>query len=172
MLMGLVSATAKGSSSLMNWNKQPIPIEVALQIGWNLPIDVVGAGVYGGIVKRDDAGKVVVGDEWPENNRAPPAHNPVHSTGPFLDYAKFSKANRGYTHIANLIIDGSPTKMDAREPEAASKPTGLHTPGTEHAPFVGSLPEPLRGRREEETRQPRDDRRCAPAAHVRHEPRR
>jgi len=114
MLMGLLSAGAKsGASSLMSWNKQPIPIEVALHIGWNLPIDVVGAGVYGGIVKRDEDGKVVVGDEWPENNRAPPAHNPVHATGPFLDYSKFSKTNRGYAHIANLIIEGSPSKMDA-----------------------------------------------------------
>eukprot|EP00966_Prymnesium_polylepis_P290579 6711780-Prymnesium_polylepis.1 len=154
--MGLLSAGAKsGASSLMSWNKQPIPIEVALHIGWNLPIDVVGAGVYGGIVKRDEDGKVVVGDEWPENNRAPPAHNPVHATGPFLDYSKFSKTNRGYAHIANLIIEGSPSKMDAREAMAgfergalqmrltAAPCTGLHsfnvvrhTPRTEHVPSL------------------------------------
>lgn len=41
------------SSTDMSWNREPIPYQTALQIGWNLPIDVVGAGVYGGIVKRD-----------------------------------------------------------------------------------------------------------------------
>merc|ERR1719245_2219012 len=66
-------------------------------------MDVVGAGVYGGFVKRDDMGKIIRGDEWPENNFKPPAHNPVHSTGPYLDYDKFTKENRGYTQIARLI---------------------------------------------------------------------
>merc|ERR1719486_49094 len=85
---------------LMNWNNEQIPVQVALQIGWNLPIDVVGAGVYGGIVKRDANGRVIIGDEWPENNLAPPAHNPVHSTGPYLDFSKLTSANRGYARIA------------------------------------------------------------------------
>merc|ERR1712032_1499505 len=75
----------------------------ALQIGWNLPIDVVGAGVYGGIVKRDAQGKILVGDEWPEDNIAPPAHNPVHSTGPYLDFSKHTRSNRGYSKIALII---------------------------------------------------------------------
>ena len=97
----------------MNWNGQPIPVSVALQIGWNLPIDVVGAGVYGGVVARDADGVVRIGDEWPENNRAPPAHNPVHSTGPYLDFSKLTPKNRGYTHIAHLIMDGRPGKLAA-----------------------------------------------------------
>merc|ERR1712151_332638 len=75
----------------MQWNNQLIPYFVALQIGWNLPQDVVGAGVYGGVVKRNPTGKIIIGDEWPENNLKPPAHNPVHSKGPFLDYDKFTK---------------------------------------------------------------------------------
>merc|ERR1740121_1361066 len=87
----------------MDWNGEPIPVAVALQIGWNLPIDVVGAGVYGGIVKRDAAGKILIGDEWPENNRAPPAHNPVHSKGPYLDFSKLTVENHGYTSIALII---------------------------------------------------------------------
>jgi hypothetical protein len=91
---------------MMEWNRQPIPHEVALRIGWNLPIDVVGAGVYGGMVKRDSRGNIVVGDEWPENNLAPPAHNPVHATGPFLDYNKFTAKNRGYSAIALVIMKG------------------------------------------------------------------
>jgi len=98
--------------AIMNWNDQPIPVYVALQIGWNLPIDVVGAGVYGGIVKRDDSGKVVIGDEWPEDNFAPPAHNPVHSKGPFLDYSKLTSSNRGYTEIARVIQRGQVSELE------------------------------------------------------------
>lgn len=88
---------------MMNWNQEEIPVHVALQIGWNLPIDVVGAGVYGGIVKRDSNGHIIVGDEWPEDNVAPPAHNPVHSTGPYLDFSKLTPSNRGYSKIALMI---------------------------------------------------------------------
>jgi hypothetical protein len=48
----------------MNWNQQDIPYSIALQIGWNLPQDVVGAVVYGGIVKRHSkTGAIIVGDE-------------------------------------------------------------------------------------------------------------
>ena len=97
----------------MTWNKEPIPVAVALQIGWNLPMDVVGAGVYGGIVKRDASGKVVVGDEWPEDNRAPPAHNPVHPRGPYLDFSKLTPENRGYSKIATVIMSGGATKLEA-----------------------------------------------------------
>jgi hypothetical protein len=87
----------------MTWNQERIPYQVALQIGWNLPMDVVGAGVYGGIVKRDANGRIIVGHEWPENNLAPPAHNPVHATGPYLDYTKLTSSNRGYSVIARTI---------------------------------------------------------------------
>jgi len=96
----------------MQWNNEKIPFGIALQIGWNLPIDVVGAGVYGGFVKRDDMGKIIRGDEWPENNFKPPAHNPVHSTGPYLDYSKFTKENRGYTKIARLIQHRGSQELD------------------------------------------------------------
>lgn len=91
------------ADTMMDWNGEQIPVHVALQIGWNLPMDVVGAGVYGGIVKRDANGKIIVGDEWPENNIAPPAHNPVHSTGPYLDFSKLTSTNRGYSKIARII---------------------------------------------------------------------
>lgn len=96
----------------MTWNNEPIPVQTALRIGWNLPMDVVGAGVYGGIVKRDDSGKVIIGDEWPENNRCPPAHNPVHSRGPYLDFSKFTEQNRGYTKIALVIMSGSASALE------------------------------------------------------------
>ena len=111
MLTRLLSfSTMEGA--MMNWNKEPIPVSVALQIGWNLPMDVVGAGVYGGIVKRDSDGKVVPGDEWPEDNRAPPAHNPVHTTGPYLDFSKLTDTNRGYSYIAQLLQEGSAEKLE------------------------------------------------------------
>jgi hypothetical protein len=99
---------------MMRWNGEAIPVSVALTIGWNLPMDVVGAGVYGGLVKRDaETGRVIVGDEWPENNRAPPSHNPVHSHGPYLDFSKYSSANRGYSAIALTIMDGDAAKLEA-----------------------------------------------------------
>jgi len=104
---------AMEAGAMMAWNKEPIPVSVALQIGWNLPMDVVGAGVYGGIAKRNKAsGHIIVGDEWPEDNWRLPAHNPVHSTGPYLDFSKFSKENRGYTHIARLIMAGNIEKLE------------------------------------------------------------
>jgi len=115
------------ADGMMRWNQEQIPVSVALQIGWNLPIDVVGAGVYGGIVKRDADGRVVVGDEWPEDNIAPPAHNPVHSVGPYLDFSKFTPSNRGYTLIALLIQESrgqAATKLEAlfeSLPEASSR---------------------------------------------------
>lgn len=104
------------AGGMMRWNQEQIPVKMALQIGWNLPIDVVGAGVYGGIVKREANGGVVVGDEWPEDNVAPPAHNPVHSVGPYLDFSKFTPSNRGYTLIGLLIQQSrgqAATKMEA-----------------------------------------------------------
>lgn len=121
MLAQLRSVTGLGGKQvsadmMMSWNQEAIPVQVALQIGWNLPIDVVGAGVYGGIVKRDSNGNVVIGDEWPENNVAPPAHNPVHSKGPYLDFSKYTSANRGYSKIAVLIQQsrrGDASKMEA-----------------------------------------------------------
>ena len=69
-MMARFLALTATEGGLMKWNMEPVPFLVALQIGWNLPMDVVGAGVYGGIVKRDSNGKIIIGDEWPEDNRA------------------------------------------------------------------------------------------------------
>ena len=56
--LGAVAA----SNHIMQWNNQPIPYQTALQIGWNLPHDVVGSGVYGGIVSREKTtGKILIG---------------------------------------------------------------------------------------------------------------
>jgi|LauGreDrversion4_1035100.scaffolds.fasta_scaffold90639_1 hypothetical protein len=112
-MMARFLALTATEGGLMKWNKEPVPFLVALQIGWNLPMDVVGAGVYGGIVKRDSNGKIIIGDEWPEDNRAPPAHNPVHSTGPYLDFSKLTQESRGYTKIATVIMAGKVAKLEA-----------------------------------------------------------
>jgi hypothetical protein len=46
MVVGLMTAmSAVNGASSMAWNKQAIPMKIALHIGWNLPIDVVGSGV-------------------------------------------------------------------------------------------------------------------------------
>jgi len=113
MLAHLLRLSAVEGGDTMNWNREPIPMAIAVNIGWNLPIDVVGSGVYGGIVKRDAAGSIVLGDEWPEDNRAPPAHNPVHSTGPYLDFSKFTPDNRGYASIARVIMTGKAERLSA-----------------------------------------------------------
>lgn len=94
------------------WNGEEIPFKFAEGVlGWNLPADVVGAGVYGGIAKRDETGALVLGYEWPENNanwdEGP--HNNIARSGkqsPFLDFTKYTTKNRGYTEISNLVTGG------------------------------------------------------------------
>merc|ERR1712185_866869 len=103
--------SASGNDT-MAWNGEPIPVRVALQIGWNLPMDVVGSGVYGGIAKRNASGAIIIGGECPESNVAPPAHNPVHSSGPYLDYSKLTAENRGYSRIATTIMGGRASELD------------------------------------------------------------
>ena len=117
-------STLSMSKRMMNWNQEAIPYATALRIGWNLPHDVVGAGVYGGIIKRV-GGIVVVGDEWPENNLAIPAHNPVHGTGPYLDFTKYTEENRGYTAIAHIIMAGDVDGLDAMLVAAGENATKL-----------------------------------------------
>ena len=118
--------TLSMSKRMMKWNQEAIPYATALRIGWNLPHDVVGAGVYGGIIKRKEVGGiVVVGDEWPENNLAIPAHNPVHGTGPYLDFTKYTEENRGYTAIAHIIMAGDVDGLDAMLVAAGENATKL-----------------------------------------------
>ena len=50
------------------------------------------------------AGTVVIGDEWPENNRAPPAHNPVHSTGPAGSAVDDSSPQRRVYYVSQVQI--------------------------------------------------------------------
>lgn len=101
-------------SSAEPWNGESIPRDVARGVlGWNPWMDVVGAGVYGGIVKRDEmTGRILLGHEWPENNadwNAGPHNSVAPHRGmrsPFLDYSQFTKGNRGYAHISNLVTGG------------------------------------------------------------------
>ena len=53
-----------------------------------------------------------IGDEWPENNFSPPAHNPTHETGPYLDFAQFTPQNRGYTKISIVIQHGDASELE------------------------------------------------------------
>lgn len=104
---------AGATNHVMKWNNQPIPYQLALQIGWNLPQDVVGAGVYGGIVAREkESGKILIGDEWPEDNLSPPAHNPTNAYGPYLDFSKLTSENRGYTKISIVIQSGNVSELE------------------------------------------------------------
>merc|ERR1711871_415060 len=103
------------------WNGEHIPFRVAEGIlGWNLPQDVVGAGVYGGIAKRDpQTGGLVLGFEWPENNgnwdEGPHCQVAPHAgmKSPHIDFSKFSVHNRGYTTIANMVTAGDTAGLRA-----------------------------------------------------------
>jgi hypothetical protein len=125
VLQLLSLSTLSMSKQMMNWNHETISYATALRIGWNLPQDVVGSGVYGGIIKRTDKGKIVVGDEWPENNIGIPAHNPVHATGPYLDFTKYTEQNRGYTAIAQIIMAGDVDGLDSLLTSAGENATQL-----------------------------------------------
>lgn len=102
------------------WNQEQIPFKIAEGVlGWNLPMDVVGAGVYGGIAKRNDAGALIPGFEWPENNanweqgphcRIAPSKG---TKSPFLDFTKYTQQNRGYSAISNVVTSGDVTKLRA-----------------------------------------------------------
>ncbi len=110
--------SASGDSMLDSsgelWNGEVVPRELARSVlGWNPYMDVVGAGVYGGIVKRDPAtGAVLLGHEWPENNADwsyGPHNNVAPHKGlksPFLDMVQYTRTNRGYAHISNLVTSG------------------------------------------------------------------
>ena len=115
----LVGATSAAAGNVMlgsngkPWNGESIEVRVAAGVlGWNPMMDVVGAGVYGGIVKRDNTGQVLLGDEWPENNnnwKAGPHNSVAPHAGlrsPFLDFTRVTPANRGYAHISNLVTSG------------------------------------------------------------------
>lgn len=60
--------------------------------------DTVGPGIYGGVVKRDDAGKIVIGDQYQNHNPYP---GPVYAGG---GYAPSSLAlQKGPAYIAELL---------------------------------------------------------------------
>eukprot|EP01043_Picozoa_sp_COSAG02_P001343 COSAG02_NODE_28_length_51367_cov_70.053932_31_plen_243_part_00 len=115
---GQASMSAVGDNMLDSshelWNGEVVARELARSVlGWNPYMDVVGAGVYGGIVKRDPAtGSVLLGHEWPENN-ADWAYGPHNNVAPhkgmkspFLDMSQYTQTNRGYAHISNLVTSG------------------------------------------------------------------
>ena len=106
-------------SSRQLWNGEVVPQDLARGVlGWNPYMDVVGAGVYGGIVKRDPAsGQILLGHEWPENNAdwSQGPHNSVapHKglKSPFLDMTQYTEGNRGYSYISNLVTSGDARRL-------------------------------------------------------------
>lgn len=107
------AATMMRDGSGSPWNGEAVPLTLASRsLGWNPRYDVVGAGVYGGIAARDAEGRLKLGHEWPENNVdwAAGPHNSVapHAglRSPYLDFARYTRANRGYAHISNLVTGG------------------------------------------------------------------
>merc|ERR1719506_902919 len=60
--------------------------------GFNPYADTVGAGIYGGIVKRDATGKIVIGRQYQNHNKRP---GPVYAGG-------------GYTPMSNALRKGEP----------------------------------------------------------------
>lgn len=69
-----------------------------LMQGFNPYADTVGPGIYGGIVKRDEAGKIVIGQQYQNHNPRP---GPVYAGG---GYTPMSKALRqGQQAVASLL---------------------------------------------------------------------
>jgi hypothetical protein len=102
------------------WNQEQIPFETAEGVlGWNLPMDVVGAGVYGGIAKRNSSGALILGFEWPENNgdwaQGPHCRIAPHrgTKSPYLDFTRYTSQNRGYARISNLVTSGDVSRLRA-----------------------------------------------------------
>lgn len=83
--------------------------------GFDAERDTVGAGIYGGGVKRDVAGRIVIGRQYQNHNRAP---GPVY-------------AGLGYTAMV-LALSRGPAAIDAvlaRDPAAINEiSTGGATP--------------------------------------------
>lgn len=84
--------------------------------GFDPYADTVGAGIYGGIVKRDAAGAVVVGRQYQSHNPRP---GPVYAGG-------------GYTPTSRLLSAGDPAALSAwldRYPDLVNEiSTGGATP--------------------------------------------
>jgi hypothetical protein len=84
--------------------------------GFDPYADTVGAGIYGGIVKRDAAGAVVIGRQYQNHNPRP---GPVYAGG-------------GYTPTSRLLAAGDAAALDAwlsKYPDLANEiSTGGATP--------------------------------------------
>ena len=84
--------------------------------GFDPYADTVGPGIYGGIVKRDAAGAVVIGRQYQDHNPVP---GPVYAGG-------------GYTPTSRLLSAGDPAALSAwldRFPDLANEvSTGGATP--------------------------------------------
>lgn len=83
--------------------------------GLNAESDSVGPGIYGGRVKRDEAGQIIIGQQFEQHNSLP---GPVYAGG-------------GYTELSNAIRTGpdAVARLLAAQPELAFEvSTGGATP--------------------------------------------
>lgn len=84
--------------------------------GFNPYADSVGAGIYGGRVKRDDEGKVIIGAQYQNHNSEP---GPIYAGGgytPMVNALRLGEAEVGklldkYPDLVNEISTGGATPL-------------------------------------------------------------
>merc|ERR1719189_3123208 len=100
--------------------------------GFDPVADTVGAGIYGGNVKRDANGAVIIGKQYKSHNPYP---------GPVYD-------GTGYTLMSQMVHTGDPKKVAEfleKHPELVNDistggATPLHTAGMSRKPYSGDTP--------------------------------
>ena len=68
--------------------------------GFDPYADSVGAGIYGGVVKRDKAGKIVIGRQYQNHNPRP---GPVYAGGGYTPSTKALKSPEGTLTSSSVL---------------------------------------------------------------------
>ena len=83
--------------------------------GFNPYADTVGAGIYGGIVKRDSDGDIVIGKQYQNHNPRP---GPVYAGGGYTPTSRALKSEKElvkllsrYPDLANEVTTGGATPL-------------------------------------------------------------
>lgn len=91
--------------------------------GFDPYADTVGAGIYGGNVKRDADGRVLIGEQYQSHNQRP---GPIYSgTG----YSEMSKALQRGAEAVSAVLDRDPSAVSEISTGGA---TPLHMCGMSH----------------------------------------
>lgn len=77
------------------------------QEGFDPYADTVGPGIYGGVVKRDEAGEVVIGRQYQNHNPRP---GPVYAGGGYTPMSRAVSANDEAT--LSMLLDKYPDLVD------------------------------------------------------------